>query len=130
MAGLYVRELAMRADARRVLIVAPGSLVEQWKEELREKFGLDFRIYSRELDGHAPSGNAFDDYDHLIARLDQISRADDIREKVCLAGWDLVIFDEAHKLSAHFFGQELKKTKRFTLAESSVPMAPALMSGL
>ena len=46
MAGLYIRELIMRADARRILIVAPGSLVEQWRDELFEKFGLEFRIFS------------------------------------------------------------------------------------
>ena len=49
MAGLYIRELIMRADARRILIVAPGSLVEQWRDELFEKFGLEFRIFSKEL---------------------------------------------------------------------------------
>ena len=48
MAGLFIRELIMRADARRVLIVAPGCLVEQWQDELFEKFGLDFEIFSRE----------------------------------------------------------------------------------
>jgi SNF2 family DNA or RNA helicase len=46
MAGLYIRELIMRADGRRILIVAPGSLVDQWKTELFEKFGLEFQIYS------------------------------------------------------------------------------------
>ncbi len=118
MAGLYIRELIMRADARRILIVAPGSLVEQWRDELREKFGLEFRVYSRALEVESPSGNPFEDHDHLIVRLDQMSRSDEHQEKVCRAGWDLVIFDEAHKLSAHFYGQELKRTKRFTLAES------------
>ena len=43
MAGLYIRELIMRADARRILIVAPGSLVEQWRDEMFEKFGLEFQ---------------------------------------------------------------------------------------
>jgi SNF2 family DNA or RNA helicase len=61
MAGLYIRELILRADARRVLIVAPGSLVEQWKDELRDKFGLDFRIYSSLLEQESPSGNPFED---------------------------------------------------------------------
>src|SRR5262249_4641462 len=46
MAGLYMRELVMRADARRVLIITPGSLVEQWRDELFEKFGLEFHVYS------------------------------------------------------------------------------------
>lgn len=117
MAGLYMRELLMRADARRILVVAPGSLVEQWRDELFEKFGLEFRIYSRDLESHSPSGNPFEDHDHLIVRLDQMSRNEDVQEKLCLAAWDLVVFDEAHKLSAHFYGRELKRTKRFNLAE-------------
>ncbi len=117
MAGLYIRELIMRADARRVLIVAPGSLVEQWRDELFEKFGLDFRVFSKELGLASPSGNPFDDVDHIIVRLDQLSRAEDLHDKVCAVNWDLVVFDEAHKLSAHFFGRELKRTKRFQLAE-------------
>src|SRR3569832_2093767 len=117
MAGLYIRELIMRADARRVLIVAPGSLVEQWRDELFEKFGLEFRVFSKDLEYASPSGNPFDSVDQLIVRVDQMSRAEDLHEKLCGANWDLVVFDEAHKLSAHFFGQELKRTKRFNLAE-------------
>ena len=54
MAGLYIRELVMRADARRILIVAPGSLVEQWRDELFEKFGLEFRIFSSALEAATP----------------------------------------------------------------------------
>ena len=117
MAGLYIRELLMRADARRILIVAPGSLVEQWRDELFEKFGLEFRIFSKELEVASPSGNPFEDHDHLIVRLDQMSRNEESQEKLCLASWDLVVFDEAHKLSAHFFGKEMKRTKRFNFAE-------------
>ncbi len=117
MAGLYIRELFMRADARRVLIVAPGSLVEQWRDELFEKFGLEFRIFSKELEAASPSGNPFEDHDHLIVRLDQMSRNEESQERLCLASWDLVVFDEAHKLSAHFFGKEIKRTKRFNFAE-------------
>lgn len=117
MAGLYIRELIMRADARRILVVAPGSLVEQWRDELFEKFGLEFRVFSKNLELASPSGNPFEDVDHLIVRLDQLSRAEELHDKLCSASWDLVIFDEAHKLSAHFFGQKLERTKRFKLAE-------------
>src|SRR5271170_701383 len=117
MAGLYMRELIMRADARRILVVAPGSLVEQWRDEMYEKFGLEFRIFSKELEAASPSGNPFGDHDHLIVRLDQMSRNEDSQQKLCLASWDLVVFDEAHKLSAHFFGREMKRTKRFNFAE-------------
>jgi hypothetical protein len=74
MAGLYIRELVMRADARRVLIVAPGSLVEQWKDELFEKFGLEFRIYSSALEEASSGSNPFEDNPQLIVRLDQLAR--------------------------------------------------------
>src|SRR5207248_8658845 len=74
MAGLYVRELVVRAYARRVLVVAPGSLVEQWRDELFEKFGLEFRVYTPALEQASPSGNPFDDHNQLIVRLDQFSR--------------------------------------------------------
>jgi superfamily II DNA or RNA helicase len=117
MAGLYIRELILRADARRVVIIAPGSLVEQWRDELYEKFGLQFRVYSRELELAAPSGNVFDTYHQLIVRLDQFSRNQDLQTKLCSAGWDLAVFDEAHKLAAHFFGTKLERTDRFRFAE-------------
>ena len=117
MAGLYIRELMMRADARRVLIVAPGSLVEQWEDELFEKFGLTFNVFSREQVDQSRGGNPFDDFDLVIARLDQLSRNDDLKEKLKLTRWDLVIVDEAHKLSASYYGTKLNKTHRFELGE-------------
>ncbi|TPL20963.1 DUF3883 domain-containing protein [Mesorhizobium sp. B2-4-9] len=117
MAGLYIRELIMRADSHRILIVAPGSLVEQWRDELFEKFGLEFHIYSPLLEQTSPSGNAFDDYPRLIVRLDQLSRNEELQDKLCAPGWDLAVFDEAHKLSAHYFGSKLEKTGRFRFAE-------------
>ncbi len=117
MAGLYIRELIMRADTRRIVIVAPGSLVDQWREEMFEKFGLEFRVFTRDLEVATPSGNPFEDIDHLIVRLDQMARNEELQEKLCGAGWDLVVFDEAHKLAAHFFGSKLEKTGRFKLAE-------------
>jgi superfamily II DNA or RNA helicase len=117
MAGLYIRELIMRADSRRVLVVAPGSLVEQWRDELSEKFGLQFSVFSAALEAATPTGNPFEDLDHLIVRLDQMARNEELQEKLLATTWDLVIFDEAHKLSAHYFGSKLEKTGRFQFAE-------------
>ena len=117
MAGLFIRELLMRADARRVLIVAPGSLVEQWQDEMEEKFGLDFKIFGRDMIENSRGGNPFEDYDQLIARVDQLARNEDLQQKLAHTHWDLVVVDEAHKLSAAYFGNELKKTKRFQLGE-------------
>jgi SNF2 family DNA or RNA helicase len=117
MTGLYIRELIMRADSRRILVVAPGSLVEQWRDELFEKFGLQFNVFSPALEVATPSGNPFDDLDHIIVRLDQMARNEELQERLLATSWDLVIFDEAHKLAAHFFGSKLEKTGRFVLAE-------------
>jgi len=117
MAGLFIRELLMRADARRVLIVAPGSLVEQWQDEMEEKFGLNFKIFGRDMIENSRGGNPFEDYDQLIARVDQLARNEDLQQKLAHTHWDLVVVDEAHKLSAAYFGNELKKTKRFQLGE-------------
>ena len=117
MAGLLIRELLMRADAKRILIVSPGSLTEQWQDELSEKFGVTFEIFSREKQEQCASGNYFDETDQLICRLDQLSRNTDYQEKLRLTEWDLIIVDEAHKLSANYFGNSIKKTQRFVLGE-------------
>lgn len=117
MAGLFIRELLMRADAKRVLIVAPGSLVEQWQDEMFEKFGLSFTLFSREQVEQSRSGNPFDDTDLMVARVDQLSRNEDLQEKLRLSHWDLVVVDEAHKLSASYFGNKVNKTRRFQLGE-------------
>lgn len=117
MAGLLIRELLLRADARRILIVAPGSLTEQWQDELLEKFGLVFDIFSREKQEQSASGNFFDEANQLICRLDQLSRNEDYQEKLKATDWDIIIVDEAHKLSANYFGQKVNKTKRFQLGE-------------
>jgi hypothetical protein len=74
MAGLYITECDMRGDAQRVLIVAPGSLVEQWRDELFEKFGLEFQIYSTALEQASPSGNPFNDYQRLAAVHERLSK--------------------------------------------------------
>lgn len=117
MAGLLIRELLMRSDAQRVLIVAPGSLVEQWQDEMAEKFGLSFTLFSREQVEQSRSGNPFDDTDLLVARVDQLARNEDLQDKLRQTRWDLVVVDEAHKLSANYFGNKVNKTKRFLLGE-------------
>ncbi|WP_048104781.1 helicase-related protein [Methanoculleus bourgensis] len=117
MAGLLIRELLMRADAERILIVAPGSLVEQWQDEMYEKFGLEFTIFSRDLTEQSLGGNPFDDHSLLIARLDQLARNEDLQEKLDRTQWDLVVVDEAHKMSATYYGSKVNKTQRFRLGE-------------
>lgn len=117
MAGLLIRELIIRSDSSRILVVAPGSLVEQWREELWEKFSLDFTVYTKALSGTTQTGNPYKDIDRLVVRLDQFSRDEEEQAKLAAAGWDLVIFDEAHKLAAHAYGEKINKTQRFRFAE-------------
>ena len=117
MAGLLIKELLMRADAQRILIVAPGSLTEQWQDEMRDKFTIDFKLFSREQQELSSSGNYFNDENLLIARVDQLARAEDLQQKLQATHWDLIIVDEAHKLSAHRFGNKVDKTQRYELGE-------------
>lgn len=118
MAGLLIKELMIRGDLDRCLIVAPGSLVEQWQDELSEKFGLSFDLLSREQIESSLTGNPFVERKRLIVRLDMMSRSDELRAKFEAAPeWDLVICDEAHRMSASFFGSEVKETKRYQLGK-------------
>ena len=117
MSGLYIRELALRGDVERVLIVAPGSLVVQWQDELSQRFQLHFRILSNDMVETARTGNPFTEENLLIARLDQLARREDLQEKLSASRWDLVVVDEAHKMSAHYYGRKLNKTKRYQLGE-------------
>ena len=119
MAGLLIKELGIRGVAERVLIVTPGGLVDQWQDELDLKFGLHFEILTREMIESSRTGNPFDEKPHLIARLDQLARSeDDLIPKLKATNWDLCVVDEAHKMSAHYYGNELKKTKRYRLGET------------
>ena len=116
MAGLLIKELLIRGTLERCLIVAPGSLVEQWQDELSDKFDLAFDIVSREQIETSVTGNPFAERPRLIARLDMLARSDELKEKLEAAPpWDLVVCDEAHRMSASFFGQEVRYTKRFQL---------------
>ena len=118
MAGLLIKELLIRGDLERCLIVAPGSLVEQWQDELSEKFGLIFDILTRDQMEAAATGNLFAEKQRVIARLDMLARAEDLQKKLKAApSWDLVICDEAHRMSASFFGSEVKYTKRYQLGQ-------------
>ena len=115
MAGLYIKELLLRGDLARCLIVAPGGLVEQWQEELLDKFGLRFDLLTRTMIDATIDDNVFARYPLLIARMDQLSRDEDLQHRLEGSDWDLVVVDEAHRMSAHYFGSELKTTKRYEL---------------
>jgi SNF2 family DNA or RNA helicase len=117
MTGLLIKELMIRGDLHRCLIIAPGNLVEQWQDELNQRFHVAFDILTNDRLEASVSGNAFAETPLCIARLDKLSRDEDIQAKLRQTEWDLIVVDEAHKMSATFFGGEIKYTKRYQLGE-------------
>ena len=115
MTGLFIKELIVRGDLKRCLIVSPGSLAEQWQDELFSKFHLRFEILTNDRMESAVSGNIFSEVDFCICRLDKLARNEAIQEKLKVTEWDLIVCDEAHKMSASVWGGEVKYTKRFLL---------------
>jgi superfamily II DNA or RNA helicase len=112
MAGLLIRELKIRGDLERCLVCCPANLADQWQDELYRRFHLPFEIMTNDRLEAARTGNAFLEMPLVIARLDKMSRDEDVQAKLRQTEWDLVICDEAHKMSASFFGGEIKETKR------------------
>jgi superfamily II DNA or RNA helicase len=117
MAGLYIKELLLRDDVKQCLIIAPGGLVEQWQDELFFKFGLRFDLLTNQLIDSQINLNVFETNPLLIARMDQLSRNEDLQAQLRETEWDLIVVDEAHRMGAHYFGGKLEKTKRFQLGE-------------
>jgi SNF2 family DNA or RNA helicase len=132
MAGLLIKELIARGDLQRCLIVCPGSLAEQWQDELYTRFQLPFEILTNDKLEASRTGNWFLESNLVIARLDKLSRNEDVQEKLKAPDcqWDLIVCDEAHKMSASFFGGEVNYTKRYRLGQllSSITRHFLLMS--
>jgi superfamily II DNA or RNA helicase len=117
MTGLFIKELVARGDLQRCLIVCPGNLVEQWQDELDRKFHLPFEIMTNDKFEAARTGNWFNENPLAICRLDKLSRNEDVQAKLEQTDWDLIVCDESHKLSATYFGNEVKYTKRYRLGQ-------------
>ena len=117
MAGLLIKELMARGDVERCLICCPGMLTENWQDELTSKFHLHFQVMTKDSWQNTPSGNWFKENDLVVCRLDQLSRNEVLREKLKKTHWDLVIVDEAHKMSATYWGEKLDETQRYKLGK-------------
>ncbi|MDM8233366.1 helicase-related protein [Phocaeicola barnesiae] len=114
MTGLLLKELIMRGIIERILIVTPGGLTKQWQEdEMGVKFNIPFTLVNRSLFTADP--NIFRTANKVVTSIDFISR-EDILSVVSNTSWDMVIFDEAHKLSAYEYGQKTYKSKRYEAA--------------
>ena len=117
-AALVLRELASRGELNRALIVVPAGLVNNWHRELNEVFNLNFEVFGSEGDVTDRKSNAFAKHDRLIASVDTLKRRARVRRLLDAPPWDLVVFDEAHHLSAYRSGKRVRKTENYKLAEA------------
>lgn len=116
--ALILRELASRGELNRALMVVPAGLVNNWHRELNEVFNLNFEVFGSEGDVTDRKSNAFAKHDRLIASVDTLKRKARIKKLEEAPPWDLVVFDEAHHLTAFKSGGKVKKTENYKLAEA------------
>lgn len=116
--AMILRELASRGELTRALLIVPAGLVENWRRELNETFHLDFEVFGSEGDVTDRKSNAFAKHHWLIARIDTLKRPQRVKKLLAASTWDLIVFDEAHHLTAYRTGNRVTKTLNFKLAEA------------
>lgn len=116
-AGLLIAALRQRGVAKRILIVVPAGLTRQWQEDLKFKFGLDdFLIYG--ADFQVTDNNHWKLYDRVIASMDKIKGEDHLARIQAAEPWDLIIFDEGHRLTRRQWGMKFERSDRYRMAET------------
>ncbi len=116
MAGLIIKELKLRNLVKRILIVVPGHLKDQWHRELKDRFEETFVVIDRGLlDAHYAE-NVWERENQIITSMD-FAKREDIIPSLGSAKFDLIVVDEAHKMSAYKYGDKTKKTNRYRLGE-------------
>lgn len=111
-----MKELWLRGDLQRCLVVCPSSLVEQWQDELHQKFDLPFEIFTSDQAEASRTGNWFEEHHLVICGLDQLSRNQELQGKLASTDWDLIVCDEA-KMLASYYGNEIQYTQRYHLGQ-------------
>lgn len=116
--ALLLRELASRGELNRALMIVPAGLVNNWHREMNEVFRLDFEVFGSEGDVTDRKSNAFAKHDRMIASIDTLKRPSRVKRLLDAPPWDLVVFDEAHHLTAYRNGRKVTKTENYKLAEA------------
>lgn len=114
MAGLLLKELKVRGLAKRTLIVAPANLTFQWQREMKDKFREDFEVVRGEVLRANYGMNPWQEKHQVVTSVSWVSRIQDAKESLLRSHWDLIIVDEAHKMSAY---SSDKKTLAYQLGE-------------
>ena len=115
MAGLLLKELKIRGLVQRTLIVAPANLTFQWQREMKDKFRETFEVMRGEILRSQYGQNPWQEKSQVVTSVSWISRIEDAKESLLRSRWDLIIVDEAHKMSAYSHD---KKTLAFQLGEA------------
>jgi len=116
MAGLIIKELKLRQLVKRILIVTPGHLKDQWRRELTDRFEETFEVIDRGRMDSLYRANVWLKENHIITSID-FAKRDDVLPSIAAAHFDLIIVDEAHKMSAYRYGEKTEKTERYRLGE-------------
>jgi len=116
MAGLIIKELKLRRLAQRILIVVPGHLKDQWRREMKERFEEHFVVVDRRMMEALFGENVWLRENQIITSMD-FAKQEDVLRSLIAAHFDLVIVDEAHKMSAYRYGNKLERTARYRLGE-------------
>ena len=128
MAGLLMRELMQRGEVKRVLVLCPKALTDQWRREMWERFRERFVLVTGEFIASRRGQNPWVESDLIVASID-LAIQEHARPSIDQSHWDLIIFDEAHKLSAYRYGTSgrIDKTRRYQLAEGLAPKTKHLL---
>ncbi len=116
MAGLIIKELKIRGLVDRILIVVPGHLKDQWRRELKERFEENFIVVDRNFMNTLFGENPWLREKQIITSID-FAKRDEILSSLSSTHFDLVIVDEAHKMSAYQYGEKTQKSKKYKLGE-------------
>ena len=116
MAGLIIKELKIRGLAKRILIVSPGHLKDQWRREMKDRFEERFTIIDRGLIDSLYGENVWFKENQIITSID-FAKRDEIIPSLESSLFDLIVIDEAHKMSAYQYGNKIQKSKRYKLGE-------------
>lgn len=115
--GMLIKALRQRGQARRILLITPAGLTAQWKEELHHKFALsEFEIYGENF--FIDSAREWKKHDDVIGSIDRFKDEKHLEILLQAEPWDLVIFDEAHRLSRRQYGMKYDASQRFQLAQA------------
>ncbi|MDB9346747.1 helicase-related protein [Nodularia spumigena] len=114
MAGLLLKELKARGLVKRVLIVTPANLTFQWQREMKDKFREEFEVVRGDILRANYGANPWQDKSQVVTSVSWVSRVDDAKDSLLRSHWDLIIVDEAHKMSAY---SSDKKTLAYQLGE-------------